>query len=89
MDLPRMQATGRSPASSGSAGTVPSLAPHLGALTGYMEALRPSQDVAPDPWPESECVHPCLPAPVFWEVSRQVNLHSGPSAQGQPWADAP
>lgn len=39
MDLPRTQATGRSPASSGSAGTVPSLAPHLGALTGYLEAL--------------------------------------------------
>lgn len=37
--LPRTQATGRSLAGSGSAGTVPSLAPHLGALTGYLEAL--------------------------------------------------
>ena len=89
MDLPCTQATGRSPASSGSAGTVPSLAPHLGALTGYLEALRPSQDVAPAPWPESECVHPCLPAPVFWEVTWQVSLVFGPSVQGQPWAGAP
>lgn len=34
---------------------------------------RPSQDVSPAPWPESECVHPCLP-PVLWEGKQPAAL---------------